>query len=477
MLHIRYILILSIFISCRSSRVVNSIIPPTTFEADSSLFVEINNPKIAYYDLSGIIYLTNSLERYKQVSFLTNKPKLVWCGASYSVVNPGENIKILIDQNKELIFQSKDDKNRTNELAFLHNFQIFYQKIKPQFPGRSRRYSIDTILLFEQKVKSEIPSYINRSHIFLDSLAIVYNISDSFKTLCNSIFKNEQYAMLYDVYNTYKEELKENNLYLQKLKEILPLYNNVTDRQEIDVSEVNYLVSFADNIMRTKINDIQNKGEIKEAIDTINNYFKNLSRDFLLSKLLYHAIYKKIQISKSDIKYYRQSCKDADYKKIIDKLYTDRKKYDGKSKEKKDNRLIALYDLEIYSLDEIINQQKGKLILIDLWASWCVPCLEQIPYSEMLKHQFSNEKICFLYLSTDRQMLQWQHKNKDIGIDPNFSYLFENFSNQSFLKKNNVETVPRYILLDQKGKIINADAPRPSDPELKKLIKDNLKDY
>ncbi len=477
MLCIRCLLLLTIFASCRSLRITESAVPVTIFEADSSLLNRIEAPLFTYNDLSGIVPLAFIMELNKEISFLIHKPTLVRCFSSYGIVNPGESIRIKTDQNGEIIFQSKNNGQRTKELAFQHVFQILDQEISPEFPGRSRNYSIDTILAFEQKIKSQIPSYIVRSHSLFDSLAIAYKISDTCKMLSNSILKNRQYTMLYYFYNVYKKELEANNLYTQKLREMLPIYNSITNQKEIDFDGEYYLNSLADNLMRIKIVNIKSEAEIKEAIDSINNNFNNLSRDFLLSKLMYHVIYKRIPLSRNDMEYYRNSCIDNNYKKIVNTVYGERRKYAKKSKIKRDNRLIALSDLKIYTFDKTIAQYKGKLVLIDFWASWCAPCLEQIPLNEKLKQQFSNREIVFLYLSMDREILKWKQKSTNIGIDSKYSYLFENFTKQSFLKDNNVETIPRYILIGQNGKIINADAPHPDDPALKKLIEDHMEKY
>jgi len=136
--------------------------------------------------------------------------------------------------------------------------------------------------------------------------------------------------------------------------------------------------------------------------------------------------------------------------------------------------MIAISNSKIYTLEEIINNQKGKLILIDLWASWCAPCIAQMPKLKILQQQFPKDKITFLFLSTDRDRIQWQQKSTDIGIDSNYSFVFENYKNRSFIIKNKVETIPRYILLDQDGQIINGSAPKPESPELKKLIEAHL---
>ena len=49
-------------------------------------------------------------------------------------------------------------------------------------------------------------------------------------------------------------------------------------------------------------------------------------------------------------------------------------------------------------------------------------------------------------------------------------YLLINSSASSFSQQMQIETIPRYILIDKEGNIVDRDAPRPSDPKLKELI-------
>ncbi len=72
-----------------------------------------------------------------------NKPTLFRCLSSYSIVYPGENIKIIIDSNADIVFQVKNNEQRSRELMFQNIFQTLDQKIMPEFSGRSRDYSIE----------------------------------------------------------------------------------------------------------------------------------------------------------------------------------------------------------------------------------------------------------------------------------------------------------------------------------------------
>jgi len=470
----RLLLILTIFTSCSALNINNTQKTTTLFEADRSLLNEIENPLLAYYDLSGLQYFTSSLDSKKKILFLDNNPILIRCGSAFTLVYPGDDICLRISQNSEILFEARNNEKRNNELVFLNNFQNQNLKIKPFFQGRNKDYPIDTILLFEKDLKASLPIYINRSQKMLDSLAKHYCISDSFKTMAYSILKNEQNAILHYFYKTYEKELNENNLYQPKIREILPLFNQIVNKQEIYYGAVNRLISLSNILMKIKIQDIKSEAEFTSAVNDITDNFSNLSKDFLLTKLLNHIVTKRIYISKKSIRYYKKKCDDIGYEKIGTKLLTERNSFNNLSKKKKDNRMIAISNSKIYTLEEIINNQKGKLILIDLWASWCAPCIAQMPKLKILQQQFPKDKITFLFLSTDRDRIQWQQKSTDIGIDSNYSFVFENYKNRSFIIKNKVETIPRYILLDQDGQIINGSAPKPESPELKKLIEAHL---
>lgn len=132
---------------------------------------------------------------------------------------------------------------------------------------------------------------------------------------------------------------------------------------------------------------------------------------------------------------------------------------------------IALMDdpvtLELIYVDqyflEIFNF-KGKTVYIDLWATWCGPCVAEIPFSKKLQKKFGpNDPVVFLNVSVDQNQEAWKKmvladagwKGTHIVVPP--------VDGQSpVMTRYMIWGIPRFMLINRSGKIVLVDAPRPS---------------
>ncbi len=118
------------------------------------------------------------------------------------------------------------------------------------------------------------------------------------------------------------------------------------------------------------------------------------------------------------------------------------------------------------SLDDL----KGKFVYIDVWATWCQPCVGQIPALKELEEQYRGKNIEFVSISTDRKedYNKWKEmvaKEQLKGVQLYFG------DDMSFMQAYDINSIPRFIFLDPNGNIVDANATRPSDKEgIKKLF-------
>ena len=127
--------------------------------------------------------------------------------------------------------------------------------------------------------------------------------------------------------------------------------------------------------------------------------------------------------------------------------------------------------------EKSLNSFLGKYVYIDVWATWCGPCIQQIPSLEKLMKEYKNKNIEFISISTDDQRRnggswdaaekKWRSfiKKRQMGG----TQLWIGKDN-SFQQAYKINSIPRFILIDPKGNIVDANAPRPSDPRLKSLF-------
>lgn len=135
---------------------------------------------------------------------------------------------------------------------------------------------------------------------------------------------------------------------------------------------------------------------------------------------------------------------------------------------------LVLQDLtgRICSLAEIIEKHKGKVIHADLWASWCGPCRKEMPASKRLRERVDSEKVIFLYISTDHGESEWKQAMNELGLE-NIGDNYRIMSDESdFLKEIKLRYIPRYLIFDMEGKLVNLDAPRPSSNNAQKEIEE-----
>jgi len=147
----------------------------------------------------------------------------------------------------------------------------------------------------------------------------------------------------------------------------------------------------------------------------------------------------------------------------MDNLEASYKALVGLSKDEELNKEITEIKLE---------DLKGKNVYIDVWATWCGPCKAEIPSLKALEKEYHNKNIEFVSISVDKQKDadKWKAMIEEKELK-GVQLLADKDWKSDFVQGYGIKGIPRFILVDDKGRIVSADAARPSDDEnVKKLF-------
>lgn len=114
----------------------------------------------------------------------------------------------------------------------------------------------------------------------------------------------------------------------------------------------------------------------------------------------------------------------------------------------------------------------GKVVVLDFWFTGCIPCKAEMPYMDKIAESLKNEDIQFISMSLDtgdQLLATWKEMVKDktgATLNLNVPQGFKSPVTQKF----GIRAVPRIVIVDKNGNIIDSNALRPSDPKLKQTL-------
>lgn len=121
-----------------------------------------------------------------------------------------------------------------------------------------------------------------------------------------------------------------------------------------------------------------------------------------------------------------------------------------------------------------LSDFKGKVVLVDVWATWCGPCRGELPYLKKLEEEMKGKEVVFIGVSVDEEKNydKWKKFIADEQL-PGIQLFANGWS--KITKDYKITGIPRFMVFDREGKVVEAVAPRPSNPDLKALLEEELR--
>jgi len=215
---------------------------------------------------------------------------------------------------------------------------------------------------------------------------------------------------------------------------------------------------------------------LKFEINSIVQNFSGIIKDKLLAWQIEDYIGHNNPDFDSCYQIFLSECKTTKLKNEIIK------KVNAYIKPLKNLSALSLKDLlALTKVQDLTNNRKtlqsicndSIITLIDCWASWCVPCIDQMPFIHEFEKKYKR-RLNIIYLSFDKDEDKWKTFLTKHKLNINH-YLIDNDFSSRFSQYFNLESIPRYILISQKGiEVLNVNMPLPS---LQEEFESALKKY
>lgn len=120
------------------------------------------------------------------------------------------------------------------------------------------------------------------------------------------------------------------------------------------------------------------------------------------------------------------------------------------------------------SFQSILDANKGKTIVIDIWASWCGDCVKGMPKVKALQSQFP--EASYVFLSLDRGVDAWKRGIEKYNVTGNHYYM-PNAKQCDFANFANISWIPRYMVVNKASEIVVFNVIEADDNKLIEALK------
>ncbi len=460
-----------IFYSCKSDRKddnQSSTEMPTT---PQNITIIINNPlkKQIFFDWSSL--LDAATQPYEATSAhdtilikSTIPVRLIssdMIGNSKIVQNtfllyPNDTVFLAKPQSITNISGKSDQRNK--ELSFSPQFREQFGNYEGW--SVSTPFGDDKPAIRLQKIKEAYQKHI----AFADQFFQVNHSNSAFKNFMSKEFYYKQY---FDFLALYQENLPKNKAIIQDAQVARFLADFKLDDSASEIPIYGYAIFLLESLLQ------EGKSEI-DFYQNLKTKYSGKTRDIVLYRFVDFCIINSSKNISTLYTYFQKDAENIVLKNNLKEQYQFMANTLNSSGNKSldSSTVIHFSDKKTLTWKQLLEKNAGKITYLDFWASWCKPCIEEMKYSHEVQKKYPN--INFVYLSQDENYKHWENSILARNMSKESHYLIGSSKNSAILSQFNITSIPRYMIIDQYGKVLNADAPRPSDAKLKTVFDELL---
>jgi thiol-disulfide isomerase/thioredoxin len=251
---------------------------------------------------------------------------------------------------------------------------------------------------------------------------------------------------------------------------------------ELDINNSKYIRSgefliFISDLMNKKGQEVWEslKGDSTKPswdIVAMSTSMKELRNDtvrdmFLLNFTKELLPYNNLVDIENEVTFFRENCKDKVARTKFDKDYMSWLPI------QKGQSAIDFTGGSIDKQEVKLSDFRGKYVYVDVWATWCGPCIYELPFLKKLEEDYNKKNIVFLSYSIDDVRADWEKfvpENDLKGVQ----LIGENGWQSKLCKDYKIWGIPTFMFFDPDGKIITIQMTRPSDEKTRKTF-DSIK--
>jgi thiol-disulfide isomerase/thioredoxin len=160
---------------------------------------------------------------------------------------------------------------------------------------------------------------------------------------------------------------------------------------------------------------------------------------------------------KTMLRMFNENCTNPDYVNRINSIV------DSKKAIQPGEPAIEIVGFDANGKKFSLSDFKGKLIYVDVWATWCGPCIGEFPSFKTLVNTYKDKDIVFIQYSVNEVKADWlKYREKNEGMDALCLQLIkESDEGCKIMEDYKFNGIPRYLLFDAKGRIISTGLERP----------------